>query len=88
MAIMIPDKPKEFEVNSHEDLMFEALATLPDTYYVFHSFSIVSIVDSIVYESETDFVIFHPQKGVLCLEAKAGQVKYEDGLWKWKDYEP
>lgn len=35
MAIMIPDKPKEFEVNSHEDLMFEALATLPDTYYVF-----------------------------------------------------
>ena len=61
MAIMIPDKPKEFEVNSHEDLMFEALATLPDTYYVFHSFSIVSIVDSIVYESETDFVIFHPQ---------------------------
>lgn len=34
MAIMIPDKPKEFEVNSHEDLMFEALATLPDTYYV------------------------------------------------------
>ena len=83
MAIMIPDKPKEFEVNSHEDLMFEALATLPDTYYVFHSFSIVSIVDSIVYESETDFVIFHPQKGVLCLEAKAGQVKYEDGLWKY-----
>lgn len=38
MAIMIPDKPKEFEVNSHEDLMFEALATLPDTYYVFHSY--------------------------------------------------
>jgi len=83
MAIMIPDKPKEFEVNSHEDLMFEALATLPDSYYVFHSFSIVKVVDSVVYESETDFVIFHPQKGLLCLEAKAGQVKYEAGVWKY-----
>lgn len=78
---MYPDKPKKFDVNSQEDIMFNALEKLPDTYYVFHSFSIVNVVDDTIYESETDFVIFHPEKGILCLEAKAGRVKYEKGEW-------
>jgi len=83
MAIMCPDKPKKFTPNSREDLMFEALRKLPDSYYVFHSFSIVTVEDGTLFESETDFVIFNQQKGLLCLEAKAGQVKYEDGVWKY-----
>lgn len=37
MAIMYPNKPKECSINSKEDLMFEALEKLSDTYYVFHS---------------------------------------------------
>ena len=36
-----------------------------------------------MYESETDFVIFNPKKGILCVEAKAGNVKYEEGKWKY-----
>ena len=83
MAIMYPNKPKEFSINSKEDLMFEALEKLPDTYYVFHSFKIVNVIDEKIYESETDFVIFNQQKGILCIEAKAGNVKYEDGKWKY-----
>lgn len=70
MAIMHPEKPASFDPNSHEDLMFEALKALPDEYYVFHSFSIVNVVDSTIYESETDFVIFHAKKGLLCLKQK------------------
>lgn len=81
MAIMYPDKPKEFSENSKEDLMFEALSKLPDSYYVFHSFKIVNVIGNMINESETDFVIFNPEKGILCLEAKAGNVKYEDGRW-------
>ena len=80
---MYPDKPKEFAQNSREDVMFEILRSLPDTYYVFHSFSIVTLVDGVLYESETDFVIFNQQKGIMCIEAKAGQVKYENGGWKY-----
>ena len=79
MAIMYPNKPKECSTNSKEDLMFEALEKLPDTYYVFHSFKIVNVIDEKMYESETDFVIFNPKKGILCVEAKAGNVKYEEG---------
>ena len=81
MAYMFPEKPKDFSPYSLEDIMFDALAKLPDDYYVFHSFSIVSVIDNVIHESETDFVIFNPYKGLLCLEAKAGKVKYRNGRW-------
>lgn len=81
MAIMIPQKPREISPNSLEDIMFGALEKLPDSYYVFHSFKIVSAGDGILHESETDFVIFNAQKGLMCVEAKAGKVYYKDGEW-------
>lgn len=81
MAHMMPSKPRECSKNSLEDIMFEALSNLPDEYYVFHSFKIVTLRDDILQESETDFVIFNPEKGVLCLEAKAGHVYCRDEEW-------
>jgi len=83
MARMIPDVPKEFDPRSQEGLMFEELNKLPGEYYVFHSFSIVTVKNSTIAENETDFVIFNPKKGIICLEAKAGQVEYSDGSWKY-----
>lgn len=81
MAIMIPEKPIDIPVGSHEDEMFIALSNLPDEYFVFHSFVILSNVNGVQYESETDFIIFNPQKGIICIEAKAGQVRCESGKW-------
>lgn len=81
MAHMMPSKPRECSKNSLEDIMFEALSKLPDEYYVFHSFKIITIRDDLLQESETDFVIFNPEKGVLCLEAKAGHVYCRDEEW-------
>ena len=83
MATMIPDMPREFDPKSHEGMMFEELNQLPEEYYVFHSFSIVRLKNNVIKESETDFVIFHPKKGIICIEAKAGQVKYENGYWQY-----
>lgn len=83
MAKMIPDLPKEFDSKSQEGLMFDELSSLSDDYYVFHSFSIVLVKKKELHESETDFVIFHPKKGIICLEAKAGQVDYTDGAWRY-----
>lgn len=88
MAKMYPEKPREFDPKSREGYMFQALEQLPDSYRIFHSFTIVSVVDSTVYESETDFVIFNPEKGLLCIEAKAGMVKCENGIWKYSDGNP
>ena len=81
MAIMIPETPLIFEPASQEGLMFDALTLLPDDYYVFHSFRISTVQDNTFHESETDFVIFHKKHGVICLEAKAGHIKYKDGYW-------
>lgn len=78
---MFPSIPKDFSDASAEGIMFDALAKLPDTYYVFHSFVIVTVKNGKVYESETDFVIFHPNKGILCIEAKNGQVDCKKGEW-------
>lgn len=81
MAIMIPEKPRNFDPASQEGLIFDALASLSEDYYVFHSFRITDTRESIFHESETDFVILNRTKGVICLEAKAGQVRYENGCW-------
>lgn len=81
MAIMIPEKPRDFAPASQEGLIFDSLALLSDDYYVFHSFRITDTRDGIFRESETDFVILNRTKGVICLEAKAGQVRYENGFW-------
>ena len=81
MAIMIPDMPRNFAAASLEGLMFDALQKLPNDYYVFHSFRLISVSNNTLYESETDFVIFNQKYGVICLEAKAGAVEYRDGSW-------
>lgn len=84
MAIMIPRKPNDFTKASLEDVMFDALATLPNDYYVFHSFQIAQIDahnDGTRTVREADFLILNPTKGIICLEAKAGQVRCQDGDW-------
>lgn len=81
MAMMIPEKPRNFDPSSQEGLIFDALAQLPEDYYVFHSFRITDTRKGVFRESETDFVILNRSKGVICLEAKAGQIRYENGCW-------
>lgn len=88
MAIMIPEKPNIFHESSLEDVMFKALEKLPEEYYVFHSFRITKIVSHTIHESETDFIIFHAHKGIICLEAKAGAVSYQDGRWLYGNGQP
>lgn len=82
MAIMVPERPREFTAASQEGLMFDALMSLPDTYYVFHSFKMVDTSQGMLRESETDFIIYNRGKGIICLEAKAGSgVIYSNGEW-------
>ena len=88
MAIMIPNRPHTFAPASLEGVMFTALERLSDEYYVFHSLRLSTVVDNTFHESETDFVIFNKRLGILCLEAKAGQVRYENGYWLYGSGEP
>lgn len=83
MAIMIPEIPRDYDQTSLEGVMFEALKKLPSEYYVVHSFKNVYVQDHTFHEGEIDFVIFSQAKGILCLEAKAGAIKYDGGYWKY-----
>ena len=77
MARMIPPMgPREFVPASRENLIYEALATLPDDYLVIHSCTLVSTAQDRYLENEADFIVFNPALGILCIEAKAGQVSF------------
>ena len=73
MAIMIPQTPRDYTPASQEGAIFEALALLPDEYYVFHSFALTRVKGNTILQEETDFLIFHPTKGILC-PIRAGAV--------------
>lgn len=86
MARMIPPMgPREFVASSRENLIYDALSTLPDDFLVIHSCTIVSTADGEYRENEGDFVAFNPELGILCIEAKAGQVSCKDGCWHYGD---
>ena len=88
MAIMIPAVPHEYTEASQEGILFAALSALPDDYYVFHSLKIASVRTNAFQENEGDFVVFNPDKGLICVEAKAGRVKYQNGQWLYGNDTP
>jgi hypothetical protein len=77
MAKMIPHTA--YETGSEgEDRIFESLQTsLPDTYTVFHSVRWIGS-DRRRSQGEADFIVFHPQKGVLIIEVKAGIISVDN----------
>ncbi len=83
MAVMIPEVPREYDPLSLEGDMFKALSGLPDDYYVIHSFKNVFVENNVLHEGEADFIIFNQNYGIICVEAKAGQIKYQSGCWKY-----
>ncbi len=85
MALMYPPSPKEHKPGSLEKFMFDAFEQMSDEYRVFHSMTITTIEGEVIEQSETDFVIFHPQKGMLCVEAKAGQAYFENDRWYYSN---
>ena len=83
MAIMIPNLPRDYDPQSLEGNMFNALSSLPDDYFIIHSFKNVFVEENVLHEGEADFVVFNQNLGIICIEAKAGQIKYQGGCWKY-----
>lgn len=80
MARFIPGvKPDDFNNSYGERKVYEALRTLDDRYVVFYSLSWVGVGDRTL--GEADFVIAHPERGILSVEVKSGGIAYRDGTW-------
>lgn len=85
MARFIPKvRPVDIDHDS-ERLVYEALAGLPGEYVVLHSFPWVrplrDLAGEPLREGEADFVIIHPERGLLVLEVKGGTPKLRGRTW-------
>ena len=86
MAKMIPSEIGYYAQKSGENEMYAALSKLPDDYYVFHSYRVVSMIGNDMNENEADFLIFNPKHGCLVIEAKNGHVyRDENGDWHYSN---
>ena len=81
MATFIPNiKPEDFNNSPGEKEVYEALKLLGRDYTIFYSLSWISIGNDRTI-GEADFVVFHPEKGIMVIEVKSGEIEYKYGSW-------
>ena len=87
MAIMIPAECDLTRRPESERIVFDVIKkNLPNEWYVFHSFDYVTRDPSRRrWDGEVDFLLYHPQKGMLVLEVKGGVISYRGGQWYQND---
>ena len=91
MARMIPETILEFDPQGREDVVFNALKSgLGNDYWVLHSCGVNQTGrDGAFYEKEIDFVVYHRDRGILCLEVKNGvHIAYYGGCWRYSSGRP
>ncbi|WP_395644601.1 ATP-binding domain-containing protein [Terricaulis sp.] len=88
MAKMIPRTPGDFHGSRGEEVVFQALRSLPSDITVLHSFRWLGpgrhrgIAARTAPQGEGDFVLFDPNRGLLVIEVKGGRVWCERGEWR------
>ncbi|EMB16039.1 NERD domain-containing protein [Rhodopirellula europaea] len=93
MAIMRPDiDPDDIPYDS-ERLVYSALKEqLGNDFVVLHSYPwLRPDRDGKLREGEADFIVLHQEKGMLILEVKGGELRYQNATWQRKKshgYEP
>lgn len=84
MATMLPPKPVPGTPES-EFRVYEGLRQLDDDWTVLHSVTWQSVRDGRQGDGEADFVLLHPQFGIVILEVKGGELEVRDGCWYSSD---
>ena len=82
MARMYPQKPVHPDTPRGEKMIFDRLRDdkACDEWIVFHSYHLTTHERK--RESEADFVIFIPNKGIVVVEIKSHKnVAYKEGVW-------
>lgn len=87
MAHMIPDVESSELEHVSEAPVYEALRSLPDGYTVLHSYPWLRPWrgEGAWLEGEADFVVLHPDLGMLVLEVKGGDTIRHDGTRWFRD---
>ena len=87
MALMIPAECDLTRRPMSEWIVFDAIKkNLSDEWYVFHSFDYVTRdLNRKRWDGEIDFLLYHPQKGMLVIEVKGGAISYRNEQWYQED---
>lgn len=87
MADMIPVECDLTRRPMSERIVFDAIRkNLTDEWHVFHSFDYVTRdLTRKRWDGEIDFLLYHPQKGMLVIEVKGGAISYRNGKWYQED---
>jgi superfamily I DNA/RNA helicase len=82
---MFPSKIDPDTKSPAERLLYEALQVgLDDGYTVFHSVAWQALNgEGRVRDGETDFIVAHPRRGLLVLEAKGGIIRFDGRSRQW-----
>lgn len=87
MARFIPDVATSDIVHDSERVVYDALRGLPTGFVVLHSFPWLrptrDLAGEPLREGEADFVILHPDRGLLVIEVKGGQPELKGRTW-WR----
>lgn len=83
MARMVPFPMLETDSAAERRLYEGFLEQLEDAFVVYHSVDWVLAGRDGPIQGEADFVISHPEHGVLALEAKGGGVAYDPATRRW-----
>lgn len=80
MAKMIPKNEMNFNRSIGEKEVYNSLKKLDDEYIVFHS---IRWENRNKYNicGEADFIVIHPQKGIVVIEVKSGEIELKDQKW-------
>src|SRR6478672_6431154 len=83
MARMIPSKLSPTTISNAEKKLFNIFAeVLSNDYIVFHG-TWWQHIKYVVQDREADFIIIHPDKGILIVEAKGGKISYDPVNMAW-----
>lgn len=86
MARMFPNRLLAGTQSNAERKVFHALKDLlPESYTVFHSVPVYRRLDDggRLADGEVDFLLAHPDKGVLLLEVKGGGISHDSASGEW-----
>jgi len=75
------DAQPSFHGSAGEKAVYAALLTLDDKYTVFYSFRWLNEDGQARSEGEGDFIVLHPEHGLLSIEVKDGGIDYDGGCW-------
>lgn len=80
----LPDSVRKQPGRQAEAKLYDAIAKLPDPYVAYYSVSWIDRVPrGVSQDAEADFVIIHPDRGILIVEAKGGGIARDSATGDW-----